>query len=120
MKSLIGNGGSVLGEQLKRLSITRFEPGVLEAAGPDFSISYLQQPDNSSKLEAKLKEVCGGDRWQILLKKTVTSSKLEPGSILHNEVVEAQKSKELKAKSIRENPKVKGLLSAFPGSTLED
>ncbi len=112
--------GSMLAEQLKRLSVEQFSLGTLKAHGPEFSITYLLQKDNKEKLEKALDSFANHGSWVVSLVQGAAAGGAEPGSLLERERKIAVQSREEKERDISNHPKVKSLQRAFPGSTIEN
>jgi len=110
-------GGGILTEQLKRLSIDQFAPGVLKARGPEFSVGYLQQKANREKLESALTHFCPGEHsWNISL----SIAGADGASILHKQRTQEQQYRDEKTKDLSSHPNIQSLQKAFPGSTIEN
>ncbi len=113
-------GARMLAEQLKRLSVDSFSPGVFKARGPDFSIAYLLKSENKAKLEKLLGGfVKGAPAWRITLDAGASAGQAEPGSLLHNEQSAKSEAERRRSEEISNHPKIKSLQKAFPGSTIE-
>jgi DNA polymerase-3 subunit gamma/tau len=111
------NGGRILLENLKRLAVTRFEVGTLEATGPEFTITSINRD------KAKIQELFvafsgeaarGGQsqanaQWKVTLKK----SAVEP------EAVDPRKAQTSKIEEIESHPALQSLQKIFPGSKVE-
>lgn len=115
-----GGTGTLFAEQLRRLSVITFSTGKLEVVGPEISIAYLETQENKKKLQEHLIRIHGGASWIVKLGRGASAGKPEPGSLKHSEDVAHEKKVEARKQSIREHPQVKNLLSAFPGSTVEE
>jgi len=111
-------GGQMLSEQLKRLSVGTFSSGVLEASGPDFTISYLNRPEHKARLGAALEAFSGQKGWKINLR-AGQGGGLTPGSILAEEEREKSEAHSRKTDDIVNHPGIKNLQKIFPGSTIE-
>jgi hypothetical protein len=111
------NGGRILLENLKRLAVTRFEVGVLEATGPEFTITSITR--DKAKIQelfvAFVGEAARGSQsqasaqWKVTLKK----SAVEP------EAVNPQKAQTNKIEEIESHPALQSLQKIFPGSKVE-
>jgi hypothetical protein len=104
----------VLLENLKRLRIQRFENGVIEASGPDLSVSMLsKEKEKVIGLLQQFAESRGsppGKAWKFVLSKGVSASE----SASESSAKKATESKELEA-----HPAVQSLQKVFPGSKVE-
>lgn len=107
-------GGRILFENLKRLGIKRFSNGLLEATGPQFSITSLER--ESAKLQELLQVFSGSDasapHWKLLLTVGEERKGQDP---THAPL--AQKKVEVEA--IEDHPALKSLQKVFPGSKVE-
>jgi DNA polymerase-3 subunit gamma/tau len=113
-------GARMLAEQLKRLSVETFTPGVLKARGPDFSIAYFAKAENKEKLEKLLSGFArGSERWRVVLATSGAAAQAEPGSLLHNEQSAKSEAERLRSEQISNHPKIKSLQKVFPGSKIE-
>jgi DNA polymerase-3 subunit gamma/tau len=111
-------GGRMVLEQLKRLSVSQFSPGMLVAAGPEFTATYLQQPENKAKVIAALRGVTGHAEWNIKISVSSGGSG-EPASVKHAEEQQRIETQREKARDISNHPKIKSLQKAFPGSDID-
>ena len=105
-------GGKILLENLRRLTISRFDVGNFEAAGPEFTVGSLGRD------KAKLEELLGafaesrghsGVRWRINLKKGAASP----------EIADPIKAQASKIEDIESHPALQSLQKIFPGSKVE-
>jgi DNA polymerase-3 subunit gamma/tau len=105
-------GGKILLENLRRLTILRFDVGNFEAAGPEFTVGSLGRD------KAKLEELLGafaesrghsGVRWRINLKKGAASP----------EIADPIKAQASKIEDIESHPALQSLQKIFPGSKVE-
>jgi DNA polymerase-3 subunit gamma/tau len=105
-------GGKILLENLRRLTISRFDVGNFEAAGPEFTVGSLGRD------KAKLEELLGafaesrghsGVRWRINLKKGAASP----------EIADPIKAQASKIEEIESHPALQSLQKIFPGSKVE-
>lgn len=120
VNSVADSGARILCEHLRRLSVQRFEDGTLEARGPGFTVSSLQQPDTQRKLQELLQRVTGVKNWKILLRPSERGNAPERDSLIaHEEAQSAQRARAQK-ESIAAHPAIKSLQRAFPGSKIED
>jgi DNA polymerase-3 subunit gamma/tau len=110
----VGEGtGKVLVENLKRLKLVRFELGVLEATGPDFTVTSLQRDKD------RITETCKAfvqARGAVAQKVWKLSFVKGPGAF--DPAVEAEKAKATEA-SLQAHPAVQSLQKVFPGSKVE-
>ncbi len=113
-------GSTVLFEQLKRVSVSQYGAGVLKGSAPEFTVNYLTQSENRSKIEALLSKITGIAAWKIELSTVGTKGAPIEGSILHGEVKEAADMKREKERDISAHPKLKSLQKVFPGSVIEN
>ncbi len=104
----------VLVENLRRLRIQRFENGVIEATGPDLSVSMLSK--EKEKVIGVLQQFAESKGfptvkvWKFSLSKGVSASE----SASESSAKKASESKELEA-----HPAVQSLQKVFPGSKVE-
>jgi DNA polymerase-3 subunit gamma/tau len=120
----------IVAEHLKRLTLKAFalkeggQLGVLDAAGPDFSVASLNQAESKKKLEGALKQFTGVAAWQIKLTASGasagSSSEPPPGSLLHQEETKRQLTRAEKQADISNHPQVKSLQKMFPGTQIEN
>ena len=105
-------GGKILLENLRRLTISRFDVGNFEAAGPEFTVGSLGRD------KAKLEELLGsfaesrgysGVRWKVNLKQGTPSP----------EIVDTMKAQANKIEEIESHPALQSLQKIFPGSKVE-
>lgn len=105
-------------EQLKRLSVEKFVPGVLSGSGPDFSIEYLSRQDIISKLQQELSEYHPAKEaklWRIEFRKQISAG----NSVYEREQLAQKERTAQRQRSALEHPSVKSLQRAFPGSNVE-
>lgn len=119
IKGCRSSGPNLLLEQLKRLSIDLFTPGTLKAHGPDFSVRYLQQPDNRKKLEDLLAST-GTRTWVVTLESSNANGGAAPGSVLDEERKGEAQARREKTNDVANHPALKSLQKVFPGSTIEN
>ncbi len=105
-------------EHLKRISAVEFGGGVLRAAGPQFSIQYLDRPDEKKKLCELLEEYSGIPGWSVKFASSDEKTEAE-GSILHMEKMRAKHKREERTRDISQHPKIQSLKKAFPGTEIE-
>ena len=107
-------GGRILFENLKRLVVKRFCDGLLEATGPQFSITSLQR--ESTKLQELLQVFSGSDatapHWKLLL----TAGEERKGQEAMQSPV---RQKKIAVEAIEDHPALKSLQKVFPGSKVE-
>ncbi len=110
-------GGRFLVEQLKRISVIKFEAGILEAFGPEYSVQTLTQAENRKKLEAALQSYSGINQWQIKLSK---GGEKDSGiNLQQREDEKRQQQLQEKQESINNHPAIKSLQKVFPGSKID-
>lgn len=112
-------GAMMLAEHLRRLSVECFSDGVLEAKGPEFSVSALERKDNRDKLFELLQNFSKVSRWSIKISNGLSASQPEPGSLKEVEEKKAKRKKKEKTDNLLSHPKVQVLKKAFPHSTVE-
>lgn len=112
------NISKIIAEQLKRLSVESFAKGTLSLKGPEFSVQYLSEAGNKSKLLKALEAYSGVANWSIKLE--VGEAGATSGSLRDEEIREKKQAEKVKTQSISNHPKIKSLQKAFPGSTIED
>jgi DNA polymerase III subunit gamma/tau len=110
----------ILIEHLKRLAIVKFAMGELVAVGPDFSIDYLQRPENLIKLQQELSTFGATqsaetkEAWKISLSKQAGKA----DSVYEREQIATKEKAAQRHQSALEHPSVKSLQRAFPGSNV--
>jgi DNA polymerase-3 subunit gamma/tau len=115
-------GSRILGEHLRRLVVHTFEPGVLEASGADFTVASLSRGAGLERLQQSLQSFSGMASWRVHLAKSGSDENtVAPlsASIEGKEIANRQKSRQKKEETVRQDPGVKAILEAFPGSTIE-
>jgi DNA polymerase-3 subunit gamma/tau len=112
-------GSKILLENLKRLTPARFEVGLLEATGPEFTLTSINR--DKAKLQELFVAFSGeaaaasqGNlqsnlQWKLLLKKGA----LDP------EVVDPRKAQATKIEELESHPALQSLQRVFPGSKVE-
>ncbi len=104
-------GGKILLENLKRLTATRFEVGVLEATGPEFTITSINR--DKSKFQELLSTFAGeaktSAQWKLVFKKGVQEA----------EAVDPRKAQASKIEELEAHPALQSLQRVFPGSKVE-
>lgn len=121
VRKIAENGSKVLSEHVKRLAVKTFAAGVLEAIGPDFTISSLEKDPYREKLREALSEYSKVAKWSITLEKIeegAASAAIK--SVADSEKSERMKTISDKKKNLSDHPQVKRLQQAFPGSAIED
>jgi DNA polymerase-3 subunit gamma/tau len=110
-------GGRILLENLKRLAVTRFEVGLLEATAPEFTITSINR--EKVKIQelfvAFACEVAGADRNQASAQWKVTLKKLSADS----GAADTQKVQTTKIEELEAHPALQSLQKIFPGSKVE-
>lgn len=104
----------ILVEHLKRLAIQTFISGELLGVGPDFSVEYLQKPENLAKLKQELIALSQISNWKISFSKQSGSA----GSLYEKEQAASKERHVQMQKSAIDHPSVKALQRAFPGSSV--
>jgi len=115
-------GSRILGEHLRRLVVHTFERGVLEASGAEFTVASLSRGAGLERLQQALQSFSGIAPWRVNLSKSGSEENtIAPlsASIEGKEIATRQKSRQKKEEIIRQEPGVKAILEAFPGSTIE-
>jgi DNA polymerase-3 subunit gamma/tau len=110
----------IFAEQLKRLFVACFEPGVLTARGPDFTVNYLQRKDCVEQLKKALTSFAQVDTWLIKLERSDKIAGVEPGSIAHEKRNSQQQLVETRREDLVNHPVVKSLQKLFPGTQIEN
>ena len=105
-------GGKILLENLKRMKPVRFEAGLLEGTGPEFTVNSL------SREEGKMRELLAAfvgqpsaERWKVTFKKGVGAA--------DSAVAAARDTAAQQAQSIEAHPALQSLQKIFPGSKVE-
>ena len=109
----------IFAEHLKRLSVSTFTGGALEARGPEFTVNYMLRKDTNDQLLGALREFSQVADWRI---KIVCGEKIvgaEPGSIAETVRVTRQQLADTRKEDILNHPVVKGLQKLFPGTEIE-
>ena len=105
-------GGRILLENLKRMKPSKFQVGVLEATGPEFTVTSLMR--DKVKLQEVLTaftgEQSGAPAWRIVLQKGSGSSEAAPTPV---------KSQASRIEEIQSHPALQSLQKVFPGSKVE-
>ena len=115
-------GSRILGEHLRRLVVHTFERGVLEASGAEFTVASLSRGAGLERLQQALQSFSGTAPWRVNLSKSGSEENTTAplsASIEGKEIATRQKSRQKKEEIIRQEPGVKAILEAFPGSTIE-
>jgi DNA polymerase-3 subunit gamma/tau len=116
---LAAEGAVMVAELLRRVSVTKFEGGLLCMEGPAFQIQSIEKPANRERLEALLKKFSGGVRWRIQAKATAHNGTASPQSLAGREK-EDQKAKLAKQREdLLQMDAVKDVMQVFPGSKIE-
>jgi DNA polymerase III subunit gamma/tau len=113
LRFVVEGTGKVLVENLKRLKLLRFESGLIEATGPDFTVTSLQQD------KERIGEICKAfvqARGGVAPKVWNLSFAKGPGAF--DPAVEAAKAKATE-ESLQAHPAVQSLQKIFPGSKVE-
>lgn len=109
-------GGKILVENLKRLTAQRFENGLLEATGPEFTVNSLNRE------KAKLQELCAafGSTHELSVQRAATQWKvtLTKGAV-NLEVADPRKAQASKIEEMESHPALQSLQRVFPGSKVE-
>lgn len=108
--------GKILPENLKRLTPSRFEVGVLEATGPEFTITSVQRDvaKVSELLSAFAGESPGSPQWRTVFKKTEVKKGAERGS-----AIDPAKARASAIEQVESHPALQSLQKIFPGSKVE-
>jgi len=108
-------------ECLKRLSIEKFEPGLLKALAPKLAQDYFADKDNKVKLVDYLNNYMSSARWDVLIslpdaKKTSVSNI----SLVESEKINKSNAKNEQRQSATGHPAVLNIKKFFPGSTIDN
>lgn len=110
---LADKGVRILAENVKRLMPVRFEVGIVEATGPEFTVSSLLR--EKEKFQQLLSEYAGegagSSRWNLKLTKGTGSVEASPSS--------AAAAKANAVGEIEAHPALQSLQKIFPGSKVE-
>ncbi len=110
---LAEKGSRILAENCKRLKPVRFETGVFEATGPEFTVSSLQR--EKDKVQQMLSEfsgeAAGAMRWNVKLSKGASAVDAPPAG--------AVASKASTVEALESHPALQSLQKVFPGSKVE-
>jgi hypothetical protein len=104
------------------LVVHTFDPGVLEASGTDFTVASLSRGAGLERLQQALSAFSGVQSWRVQLSKSggdEGASAPLVASIEGKEVADRQQKRQKKEDAVRQDPGVKAILEAFPGSTIE-
>lgn len=102
-------GARIMHENLKRLRPTRFDAGVLEGTGPEFTVNSVMRD------KSKLYELLGSfivdskTAWKVTLQKGA-------GAV---DTVAPQKAEALNREAVESHPALQSLQKIFPGSKVE-
>lgn len=116
------SGSRILGEHLRRLAVSVFEPGLLEASGAEFTVASLSRGAGLEKLQQALVSYSGIASWRVSLKKNDGDKGSDSAPAASIEAVERTKrnqSRKAKEEAIRGHPSVRAIEKTFPGSTIE-
>ncbi len=105
-------GGRILSENLKRIRVTRFEVGLLEGTGPEFTINSVLR--DKAKVNELLSTYSGEAKvtsWKLLLTKGAGAADAADGG--------ASSAKGMTAESLEAHPALQSLQKIFPGSKVE-
>lgn len=119
VKYVADSVSKMLSEQLKRMALVRFGDNIAEIRGPEFSVSYLEQKENRTKLESALRNFLATDSAKIVIKTGSGSSAAEPGSILQIEQSKRNQTQKEREGEVLNHPQVQKIQDLFPGSTIE-
>jgi hypothetical protein len=109
----------MLSEQLKRVSLNKFEDSVLELSAPEFSFNYLDKKENRDTLLKLLTEFSpSANGWKFNLKLVESKQGAAEGSIVDLEVAKQQKTKASKEAKVLESPHIQAIQNLFPGSKI--
>jgi DNA polymerase-3 subunit gamma/tau len=106
-------GVSMLGEQLKRLRVVRFDAGVLEASGATFDVTSILRAKD--KLQEKLDSFVRSETGQpgsVVIKLTVAAAGDNRGDA-------SATDRDSPNESIEAHPIIQSLQKQFPGSKVE-
>ncbi len=111
------NGGRILLENLKRLAVTRFEVGVLEATAAEFTITSINR--DKAKIQDLLasfaREAAPGSQSKVNAQWKVTLTK----SVAAAEAADSRKPQADKIEELESHPALQSLQKIFPGSKVE-
>ena len=113
---VVERGGKILLENLKRLTPSRFEVGILEATGPEFTITSVQR--DGTKLNELLStfagEAPGSPQWKLVFKKADIKKGAE-----QTEGLDPAKARANAIEQVESHPALQSLQKIFPGSKVE-
>ena len=115
-------GEHLLSEQLKRISVEKFETGVLEGCGPVFCVNFFAQLERRKKLAELLAEyskVGDADSWRVGISESTAGGRESPGSLADEDSKARAATEDDIKRDIAGHPVVENLKKAFPGSRLE-
>lgn len=116
------SGSRILGEHLRRLAVSAFQPGLLEASGAEFTVASLSRGAGLERLQQALRGYSGISEWRISLKKNEGDSGTTSAPAASIEAIERSKrnqSRKAKEEVIRQHPSVRAIEKTFPGSIVE-
>jgi DNA polymerase-3 subunit gamma/tau len=107
------NSGRILLENLKRMKPIRFEVGVLEATGPEFTVTSLIREKNKlcELLASFAGEGKGAMQWKLSLQKGASADDGTGQGVV--------KSQAQKVEALESHPALQSLQKIFPGSKVE-
>lgn len=113
------SGAALICENLKRLSVTTFAPGVLVAQGPRLSVDYLLDAANHEKLVNLLNNFEAASKWSIKLERSAAGTTAAPSSLADQDNKERVRAEKSELRDAAQHPAIESLRKVFPGSTLE-
>lgn len=112
-------GGRLLAEQLRRVSVEKFEAGVLLLSGDRLAKNYLDRADNQAKLSTLLHEFTKIPSWDVQVREN-RNREPEKMRSLEREERQAQSDKKNEIRRrIETSPQMQNLKEVFPGSQIK-
>ncbi len=121
------NGGRILLENLKRLGVSCFEVGLLEATGPEFTITSINR--EKAKIQELFVAFAGqvapssqnqaNIQWKLALKKSVAQPETAEQRDAKLSDAKLNGSQSKKIEELETHPALQSLQKIFPGSKVE-
>lgn len=116
VKFVLENNSPIIAENLKRVSILKFDNEHFQAEGPQFAVSALSK---DSKLKDLIIEFSGWSNCNIELKNSYNGSLSAPGSLQSLAEEKIKKIKSERQKKLAAHQSVELVKQIFPGSKVD-
>ncbi|MCB0328320.1 MAG: DNA polymerase III subunit gamma/tau [Bdellovibrionales bacterium] len=113
------SGAVMVGELLRRVSVSTFDNGLLALKGPDFQIKSLQQEDTLRRISELLAGFSGHSPWRLEFSSSGVGGRATPDSLEGREEEVREKRRAKQKQEMLGNETVKAVMEAFPGSKIE-